>query len=83
MKILLPYDVHGKLSNIDGDIDINSKIVVGGVEKFCQDLYNNLDGIIPIHITKEDKRRRRTKKIMTKAIFDNRPLGQRQHSAPL
>ena len=54
MKILMPLAAfETKESSESG---INSKVVTGGIEKFSQNLYTSVPGIIPVEITKEDRR---------------------------
>ena len=70
MKILLPYSTHFELVE---NAETNGKVITGGIEKFCQDLENNIDGIIPFAVTKEDKEKRRTRKVITDAIAEHDP----------
>lgn len=70
MKILLPYSTHFELVE---NAETNGKVITGGIEKFCQDLENNIDGIIPVAVTKEDKEKRRTRKVITDAIAEHDP----------
>lgn len=78
MKILLPY-----LQSSDDRID--SPNVIGGLEKFCRDIYQNFDNVIPIHISRAERQNRDSDKIMLRAIsqyepdliftnFDNAPV---------
>lgn len=47
MKILLPYL---PVSNYD----LSAKQVTGGVERFCQLVYNNIPNVIPVYINKDE-----------------------------
>lgn len=67
MKILLPY------ISRNGE-DITSKNITGGIEKFCQNLYNLFpDEIIPIKITKEDIADRKAKNIFLDSVNKYNP----------
>lgn len=68
-KILLPYSTHFKASVEDG----KGKVITGGIEKFCFDLEQNIDEIIPVEITQEDKEGRNTKKRIEEAIIKHEP----------
>lgn len=62
MKILLPYYSRS-------GILIDDKVTIGGLEKFAQLLYQNIDGVIPVHFTEEDRKNRRvTDKIIQAAL---------------
>ena len=67
MKILLPYATHAAVVNAKGPV------VAGGIEKFCKDLEDNIEGVIPVFVTKEDKDSRRTKKVIQEAIAKHNP----------
>ena len=71
MKILMPLSANIEHGN--EETSINAKVITGGIEKFSQSLYNSVPGIIPIPITKEDRKSRRTKKIIEEAVFTHRP----------
>jgi len=70
MKILLPYSTHFEVVKSQ---DSNGPVITGGIEKFCKDLEDNIDGIIPLCITKEDKDNRNTKRKITDAIAMHNP----------
>jgi len=71
MKILMPLAAfETKESSESG---INSKVVTGGIEKFSQNLYTSVPGIIPVEITKEDRKNRRTRKIVEAAVTKHLP----------
>jgi hypothetical protein len=72
MKILLPYSTHFEVVKSTHGLD-EGKIVAGGIEKFCKDLENNIDGIIPVHITKTDKDDRFTRSIIYHKIMQHDP----------
>ena len=55
-KILLPY-----LSR--SGQDIHSKTIVGGIEKFTKSVYEAFPDAIPVEITPEDRKAKKTKKI--------------------
>lgn len=69
MKILVPYSTHFQV------LDASNKgpVITGGIEKFCKDLEDNIDGIIPVCITKEDKDNRHTRKVIMDAIAQHDP----------
>lgn len=65
MKILLPYKQLGGAS-------IHDETVMGGIERFGQLVYRNLDNVIPIEYTEEDQKKRRvTDKIVRAARAHN------------
>lgn len=66
MKILMPFLVHN-------DVSIHDDKVMGGVELFAQLLYRNIPGIIPVEITKEDRRKGRAKHIIDFAVWEHKP----------
>lgn len=70
MKILipqtLPYDT-------DDDKGTTNKIILGGIEKFCQDIEDTVDGVIPVTITKSQRKARLTKKIIQASILEHEP----------
>jgi glycosyltransferase involved in cell wall biosynthesis len=65
-KILLPY-----LSRSGNNI--HSKTTVGGIEKFTKNLYEIFPDSIPVEITSEDRKAKKTKKIYLDAIHKHRP----------
>lgn len=71
MKILLPYSTHFEV--VQTDRSSKGPVITGGIEKFCKDLEDNIDGIIPVCITKEDKENRRTRRVMMDAIAQHDP----------
>ena len=66
MKILLPIKVETYL-------DLETDPITGGIVKFCKQIYDNIDGVIPVQVTKEDRVKRRARSIMEKAIFKHDP----------
>tara|TARA_R110001592_G_scaffold149141_1_gene374503 strand:- start:1544 stop:2629 length:1086 start_codon:yes stop_codon:yes gene_type:complete len=70
MKILLPYSTHFEVVK---DQDSSGTVITGGIEKFCKDLEDNIDGIIPLCITKDDKDNRNTKRKIRDAIAMHNP----------
>ena len=71
MKILLPYSTHFQFVQTEGKDSKN--VVLGGVEKFCQDLIDNIEGIIPVSIEKSDTEAGLTKKIVKDAVAEHDP----------
>jgi len=81
MRILLPYFTRN-------NIEITDSVVIGGVERFAQLIYQNFDDVIPVHFTDEDRKKRRVTDKITAAIdtyqpdvvivnYDNAPLTTR------
>ena len=70
MKILLPYSTHFQVLKSS---DTKGPVITGGIEKFCKDLEDNISGIIPVCVTKEDKDNRRTRKVIMDAIAEHDP----------
>lgn len=71
MKILIPYSTHFKLTET---IEPNTgRIVTGGIEKFCYDIFDNFDEAIPLCITNEIKENRQTKQTIQDAINKHNP----------
>jgi len=66
MKILLPFKVQHNL-------DIDSRVVFGGIESFSKRLYDNIPGIIPVQITKEERENHLTEDVLRKAIIEHDP----------
>lgn len=66
MKILLPIKVETYL-------DLDSDPITGGIVKFCKQIYDNIDGVIPVQVTKEDRAKRRARSIMEKAVYTHNP----------
>jgi len=67
MKILMPYISHGGQN-------IESSVITGGIEKFNKNIYNMfIDEIIPIEITKTDRKSRNTKNIIDMSIQKHKP----------
>lgn len=65
----MPFDSHT-------DIPVSSdgkRVVSGGIEKFCYDLSDNFSEIVPVQITKEQKQKRLTKKIITDFVNKENP----------
>lgn len=60
MKILLPY------KQLDG-VSIHDERVMGGIERFGQLVYRNLDNVIPVEFTDDDRKRRRVTEKIIKA----------------
>ncbi|MDP7368834.1 MAG: hypothetical protein QGH83_16445 [Candidatus Pacebacteria bacterium] len=65
-KILLPY-----LSR--SGQDIHSKTIVGGIEKFTKSVYEAFPDAIPVEITPEDRKAKKTKKIYLDAVRRHNP----------
>ena len=72
MKILMPFSAL-ETQNFTDNSGINSKVVTGGIEKFSQSLYNSVPGIIPVPITKIDRKHRRIKNIIARAVDKHNP----------
>ena len=72
MKILMPFSAL-ETENFNDNEGINSKVVTGGIEKFSQSLYNSVPGIIPVPITKNDRKHRRLKNIIARAVDKHKP----------
>ncbi|PHS22155.1 MAG: hypothetical protein COA84_13320 [Robiginitomaculum sp.] len=70
MKILIPY-----MSSTESTLeeDIRNDVVPGGIEKFTQEVFTNINGTIACTVTKSDRKNRRTKKIIQDAISINDP----------
>lgn len=65
-KILLPY-----LSRSGNDIHSNT--IVGGIEKFTKSVYEIFPDSIPVQITPEDRKAKKTKKIYLDAVHRHSP----------
>jgi len=65
-KILLPY-----ISRSENNI--SSKTVVGGIEKFTKNILEVFPEVIPVEITAEDRKAKKTKKIFLDAVRRNKP----------
>ena len=50
MRILLPYFTRN-------NIEITDSVVIGGIERFAQLIYQNFDDVVPVHFTDEDRKR--------------------------
>jgi len=72
LKILVPYTIYDS-DESESEKTIDSNVVVGGIEKFSKDLYENIDGIIPVGITKADRKARLTKSVLQNAINQHEP----------
>jgi len=81
MRILLPYFTRN-------NIEITDSVVIGGIERFAQLIYQNFDDVIPVHFTDEDRKKRRVTDKILAAIdsyspdvvivnYDNAPLTTR------
>jgi glycosyltransferase involved in cell wall biosynthesis len=67
MKILVPYI---------SDTDVTHRITRGGIERFTKLLYLTFpDTIVPVQITKDDRKYRRTEAVINQAILDHSPDG--------
>jgi len=67
MKILMPYICRS-------NHDIHSSVITGGIEKFGKNVYQMFsDQIIPVKITKQDRKEKKTKKIYSEAIDRYQP----------
>lgn len=66
MKILMPY----KSRN---GIRLDSKVINGGIEMFAKNLMKVIPEIIPIEITEEDRKKRKTRNIIENAIGIHNP----------
>lgn len=64
MKILLPYYSRS-------GILIDDKVTIGGLEKFAQLVYQNIDGVIPVHFTEDDRKNRKVTSKIVKAALEN------------
>lgn len=69
-KILMPMRVGLKHSS--NEYKLGDERITGGIERFANHLNEFLD-IHPVYITKEDRKNRLTKNILTKAIYDISP----------
>lgn len=70
MKILVPY-MSATESTLEEDVAAN--VVPGGIEKFTQTLYKTIPGVIPVTITKSDRKSRATKKKIIAALDAESP----------
>lgn len=52
---------------------LTSNHISGGIEKFAKQLIENIDGIIPLEITEEDRKQRRTRQKIERAILEYNP----------
>lgn len=68
MKILMPVIQHK-----DKDVRLESNVVLGGVELFQKLVYENIDGVIPVYISYEDRMNRRASEIMQRAVNTHNP----------
>lgn len=66
MKILLPYFTRN-------DIKISDSVVIGGIERFAQLIYQNFDQVIPVHFTDEDRKQRRVTTKIAAAVNHHNP----------
>jgi glycosyltransferase involved in cell wall biosynthesis len=67
MKILMPYISRN-------NSDIHSSVIVGGIEKFGKNVYEMFpDDIIPVRISKDDRKEKKTKQIYQEAIEKYQP----------
>ena len=69
MKVLIPYSTHFKLT----ETNTTGRVVTGGIEKFCYDIFDNYDEAIPLCITDEIKENRKTKQTIQNAITKHKP----------
>ena len=70
MKILVPY-MSATESTLEEDVAAN--VVPGGIEKFTQTLYKTIPGVVPVTITKSDRKSRATKKRIIAALDTESP----------
>ena len=68
MKILMPVIQHK-----DKDVRLESDVVLGGVELFQKLVYENIEGVIPVYISYEDRMERRVSEIMQLAVNTHKP----------
>lgn len=76
MKTLLPYTTHSVIHDEKGnpfEPGIDSKYIAGGVEKFSQNIYFNVDGVVPVHVSKANKQDKKSKQIILNAIGREAP----------
>ena len=66
MKILLPYFTRN-------NIKISDPVVIGGIERFAQLIYQNFDNVIPVHFTDEDRKKRRVTDLISAAADHHQP----------
>lgn len=66
MKILLPYFTRN-------NIKITDSVVIGGIERFAQLIYQNFDNVIPVHFTDEDRKKRRVTSLISAAAEHHDP----------
>jgi hypothetical protein len=66
MKILLPY------VSLNGNT-LDNCVVLGGIERFQQLLYQNIPGIIPVPIPKDERLSRDASSIIRNAIEEHKP----------
>ena len=71
MKVLIPYSTHFKLTETIEPF--TGRVVTGGIEKFCYDIFDNYDEAIPLCITDEIKENRKTKQTIQDAITKHKP----------
>jgi glycosyltransferase involved in cell wall biosynthesis len=66
MRILLPYFTRN-------NIEITDSVVIGGIERFAQLIYQNFDDVVPVHFTDEDRKKRRVTDKILAAIESHEP----------
>lgn len=68
MKILMPVIQHeGKNVSLDSDT------ILGGVEMFQKLVYKNIDNVIPVYISYEDRMNRNVSSVMQRAVNEHNP----------
>jgi hypothetical protein len=66
VKILLPYISRS-------GHNIHSSVIAGGIEKFVRSIYESVPDTIPVEITAQNRRDRKTKNIFFNAIYEAKP----------
>lgn len=66
MKIMIPYFTRN-------NIKISDSVVIGGIERFAQLVYQNFDNVIPIYFTDEDRKKRRVTSLISAAVDHHQP----------
>lgn len=66
MKIMIPYFTRN-------NIKISDPVVIGGIERFAQLIYQNFDEVVPVHFTDEDRKKRRVTSLIAAAVEAHNP----------
>jgi glycosyltransferase involved in cell wall biosynthesis len=55
------------------NIKISDSVVIGGIERFAQLIYQNFDDVVPVHFTDEDRKKRRVTNLISAAVDHHQP----------